>query len=48
MSQATNEVVDRILLQGQPVRPVLDELHARSEAAARRAGAPYPPPPETT
>lgn len=48
VSQAMNEGVDRILLQGQPVRPVLDELHARIEAAARRTGAAYPPPPGTT
>lgn len=45
VSQAMNEAVDRILLQGQPVQPVLDELHSRIEAGARRTGAPYPPPP---
>ncbi|MBW3615597.1 MAG: extracellular solute-binding protein [Actinobacteria bacterium] len=45
VSQAMNEAVDRVLLQGQPVRPVLDELHAGIEAAAGRAGAEYPPPP---
>lgn len=43
VSQAMNEAVDRVLLQGQPVQPVLDELHARIEQAARRAGAEYPP-----
>lgn len=38
-----NEAVDRILLRNQPVRPVLDELHARVGEAARRSGAAYPP-----
>lgn len=38
-----NEAVDRILLQNQPVKPVLDELHARVAEAARRSGAAYPP-----
>lgn len=45
VSLAMNEAIDRILLQGQPVRPVLDELHARIDTAARRTGSPYPPPP---
>ena len=45
VSQAMNEAVDRILLQGQPVQPVLDELHSRIEARARGTGEPYPPPP---
>ena len=42
-SAAMNEAVDRILLRNEPVRPVLDDLHARVEDAARRDGARYPP-----
>lgn len=42
---AMNEAVERLLLRNEAVRPVLDELHQRVAAAARRAGEPYPPPP---
>lgn len=43
VSQAMNEAVDRILLQDQPARPVLDQLHRQIARAARAQGAPYPP-----
>lgn len=43
VTRAMNEAVARILLQNQPVRPVLDELHAAVASAARAQGAPYPP-----
>lgn len=43
VSASMNEAVTRILLQGEAARPVLDELHGRIEAAARRGGEPYPP-----
>jgi trehalose transport system substrate-binding protein len=43
VSDAMNEAVRRILERGEPVRPVLDALHAAIAAAARRKGAPYPP-----
>jgi trehalose transport system substrate-binding protein len=44
VSDAMNEAVRRILQGGEPVRPVLDRLHAAVAEAARRKGAPYPPP----
>ena len=44
VSDAMNEAVRRILQGGEPVRPVLDRLHAAIGEAARRKGAPYPPP----
>ena len=44
VSAAMNEAVNRILLQSQPVAPVLDELHARIRADAQTRGATYPPP----
>ena len=43
VSDAMNEAVRRILQGGEPVRPVLDRLHAAVGEAARRKGAPYPP-----
>jgi trehalose transport system substrate-binding protein len=43
VTAAMNEAVDRVLLRDEPAEPVLDELHARVAAAARRDGAPYPP-----
>jgi hypothetical protein len=43
VSDAMNEAVRRILQDGEPVRPVLDRLHAAVAEAARRKGAPYPP-----
>jgi trehalose transport system substrate-binding protein len=44
VSDAMNEAVRRILQGGEPVRPVLDRLHAAIAEAARRKGEPYPPP----
>jgi trehalose transport system substrate-binding protein len=44
VSDAMNEAVRRILQGGEPVRPVLDRLHETVAEAARRKGAPYPPP----
>ncbi|HZS32448.1 MAG TPA: extracellular solute-binding protein [Methylomirabilota bacterium] len=44
VGDALDEVVRRVLQRGEPVRPVLAALHARIAEAARRAGAPYPPP----
>ena len=43
VSDAMNEAVRRTLQGGEPVRPVLDRLHAAVGEAARRRGAPYPP-----
>ena len=43
VSASMNEAVTRILLQGEAVGPVLDELHSRIEVVARRGGDPYPP-----
>ncbi len=43
VSDAMNEAVRRILQGGEPVRPVLDRLHAAIGEAARRKGAAYPP-----
>jgi trehalose transport system substrate-binding protein len=43
VSDAMNEAVRRILQGGEPVRPVLDQLHATVAEAARRKGAAYPP-----
>lgn len=39
-----NQAVTRIVLEDEPVRPVLDQLHARIAAAASGTGAEYPPP----
>lgn len=38
-----NEAVSRILLQLEPVKPVLDQLHTSVEVAARQKGSGYPP-----
>jgi trehalose transport system substrate-binding protein len=43
VSGAMNEAVRRILEHGEPPKPVLDALHERVAAAARRSGSPYPP-----
>ncbi len=43
VSDAMNEAVRRVLQGGEPVRPVLDRLHAMIGEAARRKGAAYPP-----
>jgi trehalose transport system substrate-binding protein len=45
VSDAMNEAVRRILQRGEPVRSVLDALHAGLAEAARRRGARYPPVP---
>jgi trehalose transport system substrate-binding protein len=44
VSDAMNEAVRRILQGNEAVRPVLDRLHAGIAEAARKKGAPYPPP----
>jgi trehalose transport system substrate-binding protein len=44
VSDAMNEAVRRVVQGSEPVRPVLDRLHAGIAEAARRAGEPYPPP----
>jgi trehalose transport system substrate-binding protein len=38
LSEAMNEAVRRVIVGGEPVRPVLDALSARVAAAARRKG----------
>ncbi len=43
VTAAMSEAVNRILLQDEPVKGVLDELHARVGVAALRTGAQYPP-----
>lgn len=43
VTDAMNEAVRRILVGGEPARPVLDDLHGQVAAAARRKGARYPP-----
>jgi trehalose transport system substrate-binding protein len=45
VTEAMNEAVRRILERGEAAKPVLDALHLRIAAAARRKDAPYPPPP---
>jgi trehalose transport system substrate-binding protein len=40
---AMDEVVRRILQEGEDVKTVLDELHAEVEQAAQESGDPYPP-----
>jgi trehalose transport system substrate-binding protein len=42
-SEAMNEAIRRILEKGEAPRPVLDSLHERVAAAAKRTGEPYPP-----
>jgi len=46
VSAAMNEAVRRIVEQGEAPKPVLDALHERVAAAARRGGSPYPPAPK--
>jgi trehalose transport system substrate-binding protein len=43
-SQAMNDAIQRIMVNGEAVQTVLDELHGDIEAAAQAAGAEYPPP----
>jgi trehalose transport system substrate-binding protein len=42
---AMDEVVRRILQEGEDVQTVLDDLHAEVEQAAQQSGDPYPPEP---
>lgn len=42
VSDLLNEAVDRIVVRLEPVKPTLDELHARVVAAATARGAPAP------
>lgn len=42
-SDAMNAAIRRIMVNGDPVKPVLDSLHKDIEAAAKKAGAEYPP-----
>ena len=42
VSDRLNEAVDAIVLDNEPVQPVLDALHAEIRAAAERRGAAYP------
>lgn len=46
VSEAMNQAVRRILEHGEPAEPVLDALHGKVAAAARRTGSPYPPVPK--
>ena len=43
VTEQMNEAVDRIVIHQEPVKAVLDELHAEIATAARRHGDPYPP-----
>ena len=43
VSEQLNAAIRRIVEGGESVRPVLDELNGRIEAAARQKGAQYPP-----
>jgi trehalose transport system substrate-binding protein len=43
VSEQMNAAVRRIIVEGAPAKATLDELHAAIEAAARAAGAEYPP-----
>jgi hypothetical protein len=38
-----DEVVRRVLQEGEDVQTVLDEAHAQIQEAAEASGAPYPP-----
>ncbi len=44
VSEVMNEAIWRILENGEAPRSVLDALHAKVTAGARRTGSPYPPP----
>ncbi len=44
VSEVMNEAIWRILENGEAPRSVLDALHAKVAAGARRTGSPYPPP----
>jgi trehalose transport system substrate-binding protein len=43
VDQAITDAVQRIMVGGEPVQAVLDELHGNIESAALAAGAEYPP-----
>jgi trehalose transport system substrate-binding protein len=43
VDEAINEAIRRIIQGGEPVQPVLDELHDNIAAAAQAKGAEYPP-----
>ncbi|MGH2707344.1 MAG: sugar ABC transporter substrate-binding protein [Actinomycetota bacterium] len=43
VAEAMNEAIRRILQDGEPVKPVLDNLHAKIAAEAKMRGAEYPP-----
>jgi trehalose transport system substrate-binding protein len=43
VTEQMNMAVERILQKGEPVQPVLDDLHVKIEQAAKRKGSPYPP-----
>jgi trehalose transport system substrate-binding protein len=45
VGEAMNDAIRRILERGEPVKPVLDALHDRVAAAAKRSGSEYPPRP---
>lgn len=43
VDEAINEAIRRIMIDGESVQTVLDELHGNIEAAAQAKGAEYPP-----
>jgi trehalose transport system substrate-binding protein len=43
-SQAMNDAIQRIMIDGEAVQTTLDDLHGNIEQAAQAAGAEYPPP----
>jgi trehalose transport system substrate-binding protein len=43
VDEAINTAVQEIMVNGEPVQPTLDDLHAQIESAAQAAGAEYPP-----
>jgi trehalose transport system substrate-binding protein len=43
VDEAINEGIRRIMVNGESVQPVLDELHTQIEQAAQSKGAEYPP-----
>jgi trehalose transport system substrate-binding protein len=43
VDQAINEAIQRIMINGESVQTVLDELHGNIESAAQSKGAEYPP-----
>lgn len=44
VSEQLNAAIDRIIEKGESPKKVLDDLHAKIEAAAKEKGAQYPPP----